>query len=260
MSFDRARKMTWKKFNIYRLRSAVREVGFFSWVRFAFAGNSAKVKVTVAGNEIIVRKGSPDLAVALDNLCGEFDILAHLLPRNYDGIIVDAGGYIGTSAIALRQLYPMAKLIVIEPSVDNVAVLRMNLLHIPGVEIICGALVGAGGVDSTHLLDRATGQWGLTVVSKPLDAPNASRLEQVTCYRLADLVPDLGQVGIVKLDIEGGEFDLIVHDKASLAQIPAIYAELHEAIVPGCEEEFFKFSSSRILIKDRGEKYLSIRR
>lgn len=64
----------------------------------------------------------------------------------------------------------------------------------------------------------------------------------------------------MKLDIEGGEFDLFVRDKASLAQIPAIYSELHEAIVPGCEEEFFKFSSSRILIKDRGEKYLSIKR
>lgn len=134
------------------------------------------MRVTVAGNEIIVRKGSPDLAVALDNLCGEFDILAHLFPRNYDGIIVDAGGYIGTSAIALKHLSPMAKVIVLEPAADNLAILKMNLLGIPGVEMVNGALVGAV-TGSTHLRDRGTGQWGLTVVNKPLDAPNAGRLE-----------------------------------------------------------------------------------
>ena len=64
----------------------------------------------------------------------------------------------------------------------------------------------------------------------------------------------------LKLDIEGGEFDLLKNDIKTLKKIPVIFAELHDRIVPKCEEMFFNFSKSRILIKDRGEKYLSIKR
>ena len=64
----------------------------------------------------------------------------------------------------------------------------------------------------------------------------------------------------MKLDIEGGEYDLLKNDLASLEKIPVIYAELHDRFIDGCSELFFSFSKNRNLFKDGGEKYISIKK
>ena len=48
---------------------------------------------------IWVRSATPDLRTAIVNLTEEFDCLNQLLPEGYSGLIVDAGGYIGTAAL-----------------------------------------------------------------------------------------------------------------------------------------------------------------
>ena len=65
---------------------------------------------------------------------------------------------------------------------------------------------------------------------------------------------------MLKLDIEGGELSLLENDMESLRNIDAVFAELHDRITPGCVDKFFEFSKDRILIKDKGEKYLSVKR
>ena len=40
---------------------------------------------------------------------------------------IDAGGYIGTTAILYAQLYPQAKIIVIEPMPENLEMIRKNI-------------------------------------------------------------------------------------------------------------------------------------
>ncbi|MDO9222175.1 MAG: hypothetical protein Q7U20_00505, partial [Caulobacter sp.] len=68
------------------------------------------IRVTLFGERIAVRMGSPDLEVAKSSLGGEFAPLEGLLPKTYSGLIVDAGGYIGTAAIKLARFYPMARI------------------------------------------------------------------------------------------------------------------------------------------------------
>ena len=86
------------------------------------------------------------------------------------------------------------------------------------------------------------------------------KLHYTPAYTLEQLNINLEEIGILKLDIEGGEYDLLKNDLASLKKIPVIYAELHDGIIDGCSELFFEFSKSRDLFQDGGEKYISIKR
>ena len=246
-----------KKF-LKQIRLA-KTIGFSSYLRYKLAKPGAELKVEISRKKIFIRKGTPDLGVAISCFSGEFDIVKYLFPKDYSGIIVDAGGYIGTSTIALKQIYPKAKIIVVEPSQHNLAILKKNLEGISNIRIVYGALIGSSQKTIT-LNNRGTSEWGYTIVSKPLDNPNAKPLHKTPAFRLRDLLDKREKIGLLKLDIEGGEFDLLKKDMKTLKKIPVVFAELHDRIITGCEEMFFKFSKSRILIKDRGEKYLSIRR
>lgn len=244
---------------IYRHLRILQRVGLASYLRYQVTSKGALVTIPIAGHDIRVRRGTPDLSVALSCLHGEFDLVKHLFPADFDGTIVDAGGYIGTATLALKGLFPQAKIIVIEPSEDNLSVLRENLAGTTGVEIVHGALVGTPE-KTIELHNRGTGEWGFTVVSDPHDNPNTSALNSTPAYRLSDLKPEGETIGLLKLDIEGGEYSLLENDMASLLDIDVVFAELHDRIVPGCEKKYLDFSKDRILIKDGGEKYLSIKR
>ena len=237
----------------------VKKIGFSSYLKYILAKQGAEIKVKILRKKIFVRKGTPDLSVAISCFTGEFDIVKYLFPKDYSGIIVDAGGYIGTSAIALKQIYPKAKIIVIEPSQHNLAILKKNLDGLSNIRIVYGALIG-GSQKTITLNNRGTSEWGYTIVSKPLDNPNAKPLHKTPTFRLRDLLDKREKIGLLKLDIEGGEFDLLKKDMKTLREIPVVFAELHDRIIRGCEEMYFKFSKNRILIKDRGEKFLSIKR
>ena len=244
--------------SIYRQLRIISKIGLASYARYRFASKGTRIKIPVAGHEVVVRKGTPDLGVAISCLNGEFDVVKHLLPTDYSGTIVDAGGYIGTATLALKNIFPKSKVIVIEPSEDNLSVLKENLAETSGVEIVYGALVGTSE-KTIQLNNRGTGEWGFTVVSAPKDNPNSKPLHSTPAYRLSDLVTNGDKIGLLKLDIEGGELNLLENNMNSLQEIEVVFAELHDRIVPGCEQKYFEFSKDRILIEEGG-KHLSIKR
>lgn len=204
-----------------------------------------------------MRARTRDLGVAVSCLGGEFEPLKGLLDTNFSGVIVDAGGYIGTAAIALSQLYPHAQVITIEPSRENIAVLKRNTARYPRIKSVHGALTGQKGA-KLKLRNRQTGHWGYSVVESPGDRPGAAVIEEVDSFTLSDLVPDAKNIGILKLDIEGAEKALFEGGDESLSAIPVIFAELHDRIAQGCSASFLEFSKNRKVMKCGGEKYLSL--
>ena len=244
---------------VYRTLRLINVLGVENYFKYQSTSKGKVVKLVIKGHTVAIRKGTPDLPIAVSCLNGEFEILRYLLPKNYDGTIIDAGGYIGTAAIALKDIFPSAKLIVIEPSSANLEVLKQNVANLHSVKIVHGALVGTSET-SIQLNNRGTGECGFTVVANPSDRPNASFLQETPAFRLSDLVKEDEKIGLLKLDIEGGEFSLLEHDMDSLRNVDVVFAELHDRIIPGCMDKFFEFSKDRILIKDNGEKYLSVKR
>lgn len=234
------------------------KISFTEYLRYLVTPKNRLVQFSIGEDLIWVRRGTPDLNVTISCLSGEFNILREYYPKDYSGIIVDAGGYIGTSSIALKKLFPEAKIYVIEPSNENIEVLKKNLESYEDVTVIQAALVGeeSGPVE---IKNRGTGEWGFTAVAEPKDNPDAKILHTVRSVTLQSLGVVISDIGILKLDIEGGEFDLFTHDMKGLDQIGAVFIELHDRIIPGCSDLFFKFSEKRTLIKSGGEKYLSLR-
>ena len=94
-------------------------------IKYIFAFRGQILRINIDSSTIYFRKGTPDLKVALSSLLHEYECLRLLYKPDFCGNIVDAGGYIGTSAIALHKLYPKAKIFVIEPSIENLGILKI---------------------------------------------------------------------------------------------------------------------------------------
>jgi FkbM family methyltransferase len=236
-----------------------KKLSYLDSIKLELAPNSYPVRVKVGSHHILIRKGTPDLDVAMSCLAeGEFDESLNFLPADFEGVIVDAGGYIGTSALALAELFPNAQVVTVEPSEENLAILKRNVKDVPRIRVIAGALVGSAEISKVAVSDRGTGHWGHTVVRDPLDQENPRFLNFATAFRLDQLGVDVSDIGFLKLDIEGGEYDLLVNDSEFCLQIPVIFVELHDRIVDGCSEAFFDFSRNRKVTQGSGEKFFSV--
>lgn len=236
-------------------------VGYRAYLTYrlrSYLGSKDPMRVAVEGQSVLVRPGTPDLRVAFQSLRREFDILSTLLPANFDGIIVDAGGYIGAAAIKLSKMYPKATVVSIEPSDANYAMLEKNIQGHKNIHALKSALHSQGGQD-VLLRDRGTGEWGFSIALQDTTS-RSNVLGSVSTISLSDISRKFGgkPIGLVKLDIEGGEYEILKNADADLQQVPLLFVELHDRIVPGCSQVFNAFSQGRWVINAGGEKHLSM--
>lgn len=267
-SEDRFQKRVRKLRKNLRQLYYLNRTDFFTYRR---AGRGALVGLTIDGIDLVVRKGARDLGVALDSFSGEFDLCARLFEESFDGVIVDAGGFIGTSAIAFSRLYPKATIVVIEPSPSNFAVLKQNIGSHPNIIALEGALTGASTAQ-TALYDRGTGESGYSIVKQGPGGPDGQSgqgasgggegpgRQQVTGISLAQVRERFGAISVLKLDIEGAEKEIFEKSEALLRTIPAVFVELHDRIAPGTSDLFFRLFEDRWIVKDQGEKYLALKK
>lgn len=236
-------------------------VGYRAYITYrlrSYFGNKEPMTVAVEGQSVLVRPGTPDLRVAFQSLRREFDILSTLLPSSFDGIIVDAGGYIGAAAIKLSKMYPNAVVVSIEPSDANFLILQENIRDHKNIHALKAALHPKGGQD-VLLRDRGTGEWGFSIALQD-SGSSKNVLGSVSTISLGDISRMFGNksIGLVKLDIEGGEYEILKNADSDLKQVPLLFVELHDRIVPGCSKVFNDFSEGRWVINAGGEKHLSM--
>ena len=68
--------------------------------------------IELNGLPLQMRPNSPDLKTIYENLIAdEFKKISESLPEDFSGVIIDAGGYIGTSAIAFSLKFPQSTII-----------------------------------------------------------------------------------------------------------------------------------------------------
>lgn len=236
----------------------IKGVNFNELIKYFFSKKNSIVKLTIYGVPMSIRKGTPDLSVVISCFTSEFEILKYLYPENYKGVIIDAGGYIGASSIALSKLFPNANIIVIEPSLENFALLKLNIQNHSNIRPVNKALSFENKF--VDLFDRSNNAWGYTIINNPLDSNLVNHLNKIEALTLDSLGVDVDDIGLIKMDIEGAERDIFTYDKLNYDKIPYLFVELHDRIISDCSEVFFNFSSNRIIVKDSNEKYLSIKR
>lgn len=241
----------------------VRAIGVLDSARYLFASRFQPhriLDIRVNRRKIAIRVASPDLDVAISCLTGEFDELIAAAPKPDHSLVVDAGGYIGTAAIVFSESYPESVVLSLEPNSENFEILKRNTANYANVIAINKALAPSAG--KRPMRNRNTGQWGFTLVSDPADAPSAKIVENVDCVTVEDLLEEYGfeGIGILKLDIEGGEHALLAEAPEWLSRTEAICIELHDRIMPGCSDIFYRAVQGRDNFRMRGEKHVSILR
>ena len=216
-----------------------------------------KRPVLIKAYKLFLRPLTPDLEVAEEMINGAFrDAIRATKP--YDEFIIDAGAYIGTSAVAFAKAFPQSMVIALEPEKNNFAVLRMNVWgyrNIIPINAALGATVG-----KRTIYNRRTGEWGFTTIEAPLDCPSPLKLSEVEVVTIDWLMKRYSAKGVdlIKLDVEGSEKEILEHSHTWLDKTGVIFAELHDRIVVGCGSTFSLATRGRSN-NQSGEKVLSIR-
>ena len=132
-----------------------------------------------------------------------------------DPVIIDCGSNIGLSVIYFKKLYPKAKIIAFEADPDIYQVQSENLKRFKDIELKNKAV----WIDNK----------GVQLHPNQADGGYVSQEGEVNVKseRLRDVLSSLKKIDLLKLDVEGAEFDLIEDCKEHLSQVEKLFVEIH---------------------------------
>lgn len=199
---------------------------------------ASKIHVVVPENnyEIMLRLQTSDVPTFFQ-IFGGGDYESPNLPASAS-TIVDLGANIGLTTVFFGLKYPSAKILSVEPEVNNYASLVGNTNGLgPRVQRQHAAVWMNDGLINIHLEDddgRPLGFWGVQTSGRQSKYEN-----KIKCYKMETLLEEVafGTVDILKVDIEGAELELFSHDVEKwLPRINLIIIETHDRFRPGAEE------------------------
>lgn len=133
-------------------------------------------------------------------------------------VIYDCGANIGVSSLYFSKHYPASKIVAFEADPNIAKILRDNLSR--------------NGINNVELIDKAV--WinkdGIEIGLEGTDGAsiNSSRNKtKVPTIRLKDLIEIEKSIDLLKIDIEGAEYEVILDCKDSLNQVRNIFIEYH---------------------------------
>jgi len=237
-------------------RSAVRLGLDFALSRFLFRSRDNQLrpprKIRLKGGiELCYRLNKGDLHGIREVWFDE----AYRLPfADPSGALLDLGANIGLTSVWLAKQYPFDRVIAVEPDPSNAHLVRRNLelngINGEVIEAAIGPHEGLARFESSHSsnLGRLSEHGvpvAMTTVPAILDKAGISRL------------------GLVKIDIEGGEQQLFDSSTDWLASTDAIIAEFHPAladcsrIVETISSRGFDYIPSNSVFPDNMESFKS---
>lgn len=168
-----------------------------------------------------VSDGSELLCLA-DILCFE----QYRLPDGLDATtIVDLGSNVGASVLYFATRYPGARIIAVEPDPATFRKLQANVGSIPGVELRCLAV---GGTDGETDFFPSPRTWESSFRPTPLSG-EPIRVRVVTLDTLLSEV-GLDHVDLIKLDVEGAEYEILGSSQAWKTSVSTVIGELHAGL------------------------------
>ena len=177
-------------------------------------------------------------------------------------VIVDLGANIGLSALYFASRYPDAKILAVEPDRSNFVLLRRNTMQIAErCETLNAAIWGEDTelLVKTHTEDgRYLGGWGVQTIDEKTSAGmRAAKVEAVSMTSLKTRFR-LDKIDILKVDIEGAEFELFsLGDLSWLDSVRSVVVETHERFRPGSHKAVLNALAAQFTGPTRsGENYV----
>lgn len=153
--------------------------------------------------------------------------------------IVDCGSNIGLAVFYFKWLYPQARIIAFEPHSLVFATLKQNVESngLTEVTLINAAVVGSAAQQVELFYDPAHPGDLCASIDPAVVQARQQPLESmpVRAERLSQQLPEV--VDLLKLDIEGAEFEVLVDLRPRLSQVKQILIETH--VHPAVAERSF---------------------
>lgn len=196
-----------------------------------------------------IRANPTDIHTLKQNLGDEFTILKKYFNR-YDKLkILDAGGFIGFSALKFNEMFPDAKIYVYEPSSDNFEILKFNASK-KNIKIFNAALSNFQGY--SNLFDYNYGPASYTLGFKD---GNIKTKSSVKVFDINRILKKFKLIDILKLDVEGEEYKILNH-KFNFKRVKFIFLEIHKNKNKLKLLKFLMTKKKHILKLPKSEKYL----
>jgi FkbM family methyltransferase len=179
------------------------------------------VEVSMTSGERLTLRPPPaeDLSVAVEIfIAGAYDPPVGF-PKLEPRLVVDVGSNVGFSVLLFSRRYPAAKILAVEPHPEHLAPLYRHILSnrlTERVEVVGAAVSNANG--RAHL-DTAEAESRLTGVA-------SNRTVPVRVRDFFEEVADL-KIDFLKMDIEGGEFEIMSDPRFADLDITALVLEWH---------------------------------
>lgn len=166
-------------------------------------------------------------------------------------VVVDLGANIGLTSLWLYSHYACKKIIAVEPSPSNAALVRQNFINNGINGIVVEAAVGSTDGIVTFESSKDSNLGRVAVSGEQMTGG-----EQVKMISMATLLADLPPnevVSLVKMDIEGGEQELISGNLHWLEQVKAMIVEFHPesidypGLVKTIEKQGFRYIPARTI-------------
>jgi len=234
--------------------AAVDGAGAYACIIDELTGRERQRTVHIAGKDLLVRSSTPDLRVAISSLVDrEYQEIRCTDPK----IIIDAGANIGTSSIYFAEKFPRARILALEPESGNFELLKKNVVHYENVVPIKAAIWGS--VDRRVIQNRNTGHWGYTVSDSQQAAVSTG--QEIDCVTISGLMSeyDIDRIDLLKMDIEGGEKDVLENSQGWIDSVEIMTVELHDRICMGCDRAFYLATKDFVRFEKHGEKVTAYR-
>ena len=146
--------------------------------------------------------------------------LNDFIPANDNPLILDCGANIGLSSLSYKRQFPNARIIAFEPDPEFAPILRRNLER-----------NGAGDVemvDAAVWIENGTSQWRCEGIDGSHLSAETGETAKTTTVRTVDLGDYLNEpIDLIKMDIEGAEYEVINHVGKRLKKVKAMSIECH---------------------------------
>jgi FkbM family methyltransferase len=176
----------------------------------------------------------------------DFDV-----PGEAPRTIVDVGANIGLASLYLARRFPRARIVAVEFEADNFRQLQRNTAGHTNIACVHAGLWPTDGL--VAVANPTAAKWAHVPTAAPAGTHNE---ESVRAISMATLMAEHGleSIDLLKIDIEGSEYELFETAPEWMQQVKTVAIELHDHLRPGAGTRFLAALRSRPLrLASRGE-------